>query len=227
MVVIGGKLFVGILSLGSGFHSFLLQIDGLLIIGDCGLQAFSPFRKIGLLGGRRTISISQLEPEEISCGVRLCGFCQNLNCRLIIASRGCLRGSCKLLIQRLHSVRFFCRFFLLLLDFLLLLWTHALLLRSLGLFLFQVKVNRNFIQTHRNISVVEQFFAVLQKRDGVFSGRNTQGKILTLVVGFYFVLAASFLARKLDDSSGDWFSFKILAHPLYSARGLGKGWGCK
>src|SRR6266550_2935422 len=226
IVVIGGELFVGVWSLGSGFHSFLLQIDGLLIIGDCGLQALGSFRHVSLLRSRRPISIRQLEPQEISSGVGLCGFCQNLDRRLIIASCRCLRGSSKFLVQRLHCGRFFCRFFLLLLDLFLLLWTYALLLRSLGLFLLQVKVNRNFIQTHRNVSIVEQFFAVLQKRDGVFSGRNAQGKILTLVVGFYFVLAASFLARKLDHSSSDWFSFKILAHALYGARGLGKGWSC-
>jgi len=58
---------------------------------------------------------------------------------------------------------------------------------------------------------VEQFFAVLQKRDGVISGEIPREKYSPLLLVFIRT-CASFLARKLDDTSGDWFSFKILAH---------------
>ena len=148
-------MFVGLRSLESCFRGLLLEIDGFLIICDCSLQSLGLFRGIGLLRRRSAIGIGQLEPEQVPRGVHLCGFGQNLNRGVVIASRRGLGGSGKLLIQRLHCVCFFRRLFLLLLDLLQLLGSHSLLLSSLGLFLLQVKVHRDFIQTHRNICVME------------------------------------------------------------------------
>src|SRR5207245_7532827 len=96
------------------FHRFLIGLDG-------GIQTLLLFRRIGLLVGRESIRISQLEPDQVATGVHLVGLIQRRNRSVVVLTldRGVSRG--QFLVQGLDSVDLFLLLLLLLLHLLYLL----------------------------------------------------------------------------------------------------------
>src|SRR6202049_476826 len=84
VVVIGRKFFrcVGILVICNG----LLQLHSLLISGNGRVQPLLLFRQIGLLVGRQTVGISQLEPDQVPAGIHLVGLVQGVDGSVIISA---------------------------------------------------------------------------------------------------------------------------------------------
>src|SRR5271157_3389958 len=181
VVVISGhfEIVVGILL---RLFGNLAQVDRLLVVGGGHLVALLFLVRIGLLGGGQTVSIGQLEPDEIVRRVHLVGVIQGRDRLVEVAGSHLSVGLGNFFVERLDGVLLLGGLGLLVGCGLGLLRRHALALGCGDLLFLQIDILVRFLQADRDITDCPELLAILGELEVVLAWDDAEREVLALVV---------------------------------------------